>query len=56
MWRKYRGVCLAVVDCCGVGFNLLCISKCFDSSLQLGSSPVCFCLLALGPMVISSAK
>ncbi len=45
MWCKYVGVCLAVVDCCG-GFNLLCISKCFDSFVQLGGVPIGFFLLA----------
>lgn len=55
MWRKYAGVCLAVVDCCG-DFNLLCFSKCFDSSPQLGSVPIRFSLLALILTVILSAK
>lgn len=40
---KNKSVNLTVVDC-GGGFNLYCISKCFDFHAHLGSIPIFFLL------------
>lgn len=52
---KNKSVNLTVVDY-GGGFNLYCISKCFDFHAHLGSIPIFFLLLALLLMIIPCAK